>query len=388
MTRSTGPACGNNPNHRMTPGDRQAVDNFRAYLERRAAARELLDRAVWVDGDPLMEAIAAAVWEHCDTSGGHSIVTDDPRNIAAVAATVARAEPADRAAGPAALREAAAFFERTLEQSLDPDSDPRYCTAVRDVVMGLRRRADETATTEPGDALPSVVDLLNAELQHREGTLLPPPEGPEYTPCGCAHIEPEHRLDAGPCLVCECTAYRPVPAAAPAAVEPPADQTAILAATLREVLDTFSPMKDTHDGPVAYYDGSADIEPEQYDRWRAVLDGELRRMADETVTTETRPESCAHCGKPVRRITGTLATWWVHDPGGNTVCHPEQAASSPRATPKAAILHAVPLPGSNGISACCGRPPCEFVGERVTRDPDKVTCTEPAAGARQDEAQR
>ena len=72
----------------------------------------------------------------------------------------------------------------------------------------------------------------------------------------------------------------------PAVVEPPADQTAVLAATLREVLDTFSPMKDTHDGPVAYYDGSADIEPEQYDRWRAVLDAELRRMADETATTE------------------------------------------------------------------------------------------------------
>jgi hypothetical protein len=50
--------------------------------------------------------------------------------------------PADRAAGPAALREAAAFYESVLHQSLDPDSDPRYCTAVRDVVMGLRHRAD------------------------------------------------------------------------------------------------------------------------------------------------------------------------------------------------------------------------------------------------------
>lgn len=53
----------------------------------------------------------------------------------------------------------------------------------------------------------------------------------------------------------------------------------------------------------------------------------------------------------------------------------------------AATVHAVPLPGSNGISSCCGRPPCEFVGERVTRDPDKVTCTGPAAGVRQDGAQ-
>jgi hypothetical protein len=51
--------------------------------------------------------------------------------------------PADREAGPAALREAAAFYESVMQQSLDPDRDPRYCTAVRDVVMGLRHRADE-----------------------------------------------------------------------------------------------------------------------------------------------------------------------------------------------------------------------------------------------------
>jgi hypothetical protein len=51
----------------------------------------------------------------------------------------------------------------------------------------------------------------------------------------------------------------------------------------------------------------------------------------------------------------------------------------------AVAVHAIPLPGSNGISACCGRPPCEFVGERVTREPDKVTCPGPAV--RQDGAQ-
>ncbi|MGW1814103.1 hypothetical protein ACWCQM_11155 [Streptomyces sp. NPDC002125] len=46
-----------------------------------------------------------------------------------------------------------------------------------------------------------------------------------------------------------------------------------LAATLREVLDTFGPMHEVYGGPVSYYDGSADIEPEQYEGWRAVLDG-------------------------------------------------------------------------------------------------------------------
>ncbi len=46
--------------------------------------------AVWVEGDPLMEAMAAAVYEQCGTDAVSSIVVDDPRNIAAVAATVAR----------------------------------------------------------------------------------------------------------------------------------------------------------------------------------------------------------------------------------------------------------------------------------------------------------
>jgi hypothetical protein len=50
---------------------------------------------------------------------------------------------------------------------------------------------------------------------------------------------------------------------------------------------------------------------------------------------------------------------------------PAQPAEPPQPeTP----VHAVPVSGSNGISSCCGRPPCEFVGERVTRDPNAVTC--------------
>ncbi|MGW2721374.1 hypothetical protein [Streptomyces sp. NPDC001492] len=43
----------------------------------------------WVGNDELMEAIAAAVWEHCGTEGT-SLVVDDPRNIAGTATAVAR----------------------------------------------------------------------------------------------------------------------------------------------------------------------------------------------------------------------------------------------------------------------------------------------------------
>lgn len=37
MSRPGGPPCGNNPNHRMNPGDRAVVEGFKAYLARRAA---------------------------------------------------------------------------------------------------------------------------------------------------------------------------------------------------------------------------------------------------------------------------------------------------------------------------------------------------------------
>lgn len=48
-----------------------------------------------------------------------------------------------------------------------------------------------------------------------------------------------------------------------------------LAAVLREVLATFGPMHETYGGPVSYYDGSADIEVGQFERWTAVLNGEF-----------------------------------------------------------------------------------------------------------------
>jgi hypothetical protein len=47
---------------------------------------------------------------------------------------------------------------------------------------------------------------------------LPPPEGPEYTPCGCGHIQPEHEPAEhagesylGECRECDCSVYRTKP---------------------------------------------------------------------------------------------------------------------------------------------------------------------------------
>ncbi|CAM5591120.1 hypothetical protein [Streptomyces purpurascens] len=91
--RPTGPRCGNNPNTHLTDGDRKAVDNFKARLALRAAVKPYVDSAAWVDGDPLMEVIAATVWDRCarDDEDMPQLVCDDPRTIAAFAAAVARA---------------------------------------------------------------------------------------------------------------------------------------------------------------------------------------------------------------------------------------------------------------------------------------------------------
>lgn len=91
--------------------------------------------AVWIDGDPLMEAIAAAVWEHCRTEGT-SLVVDDPRNIAAVAASAIRSQQAGRAA---VLREAA-----EVVAALDPvEAALAGQFAYHDAATRLHRLANE-----------------------------------------------------------------------------------------------------------------------------------------------------------------------------------------------------------------------------------------------------
>jgi hypothetical protein len=103
--------------------------------------------------------------------------------------------------------------------------------------------------------------------------------------------------------------------------------------------------------------------------------------------TEPEPESCAHCGKTIRRISGTLAEWWVHEPGGHTVCFPQQAASSPRATPKPAAgpqQSERPIVGYSGKGRvwclACPRPD----GEDVPVTVDVPQPYEECAGCRRD----
>ncbi|MCX4993814.1 hypothetical protein [Streptomyces longwoodensis] len=145
-----------------------------------------------------------------------------------------------------------------------------------------------------------------------------------------------HRYDAR-CALC---AYDvdALAAAVLAMLPAPTDR----AAVLREAADRYAALVDQNEAYELAEHGQIDHETSlQFEAVRDVVTG-LRRMAD-----ETQPET-----------------------------------ETPTVT-----VHAVPLPGSNGISACCGRPPCEFVGERVTHAPDEVTCPGPPADAPAQERQ-
>jgi hypothetical protein len=122
--------CGNDPRAQLTPGDRKAVDDFKARLALQAAVKPHLDSAVWVDGDPLMEVVAVTLWERCarDDEDMPQLVRDDPRTIAALAAAVARAHAASTPTDQTALRDriAAALITRIKESVLPETTTPQF----------------------------------------------------------------------------------------------------------------------------------------------------------------------------------------------------------------------------------------------------------------------
>lgn len=147
-----GPRCGNNPNVQLTPGDRKAIDDFKARLALQASAKPYIDNAVWVDGDPLMEVVAATVWERCarDDEDMPQMVCDDPRTIAAFAAAVARAQaaaPSVTADRAAIYRELAHLQERTAATDVIRRRRS-IATGRRLFAVELRRMADEAQQTE------------------------------------------------------------------------------------------------------------------------------------------------------------------------------------------------------------------------------------------------
>jgi len=106
---------------------------------------------------------------------------------------------------------------RALEQEIDGIQRRLGAEILRadEAEAELRRMADE-AQQAPTDE--DVVEVHRLALSFAldladETQTLPQPEGPEYTPCACDHIEPEHEPNAGACRSCDCEGYRATPSA-------------------------------------------------------------------------------------------------------------------------------------------------------------------------------
>src|SRR5690606_22100491 len=96
----------------------------------------------------------------------------------------------------------------------------------------------------------------------------------------------------------------------------------------------------------------------------------LRRMADETATTETPTD-------PVQHAPGKVICCADCRTKGYAVCLDEPAET----------VHGCPPVGS-GLTPCCGRTPFELPrADRISSEAP-ITCTGSAAGARQDGAGR
>ncbi|MEV5659822.1 hypothetical protein [Streptomyces flaveolus] len=125
----TGPACGNNPNYRLSPGDQKAVDSFRAYL----AARATLNRVRTV-----LETEAVAGRSALEYRGliAAALMADDAPPAVLPATTDQTTTPSP--AVHKALRRWA-YAAGHNEQGMDDAARRMYELVARDV----RRMADE-----------------------------------------------------------------------------------------------------------------------------------------------------------------------------------------------------------------------------------------------------
>ncbi|WP_435279291.1 hypothetical protein [Streptomyces sp. 1222.5] len=228
-----------------------------------------------------------------------------------------------------------------------------------------------------------IVNQTDPTAPIRKGLLptTPPPEW-EFSSAFATGPDSEPGLllvpgDAGPVVVRRLVAYsdwepvRPdrwadepqTDAAAVSAVVPPPPSRA----------DVLRWAADQIDAETRQAKADGVLEPDKYRPCRDAS-AQLRRLAGEAHDTgtqqqgaaEAEPESCAHCGKTIRRITGTLAEWWVHVPGGQAFCYPWQPAKSPRATPKPAPAEQQPAAADDEETTTpCSSRPCNPAADEL-----------------------
>jgi len=209
MSKPTGPACGNNPNYRMSDGDRQAVGSFRAYLATLARLRTAAHRL-----DQIRDAARLHRQQLIGTSELYAVIeaddeeqppadraalrrrfgevlrrwglldeVNDPKATEEFAVTDLLAvlpEPVDPAA---VLRDAADRYDQLLaDMSADTGKDPRYWAGVQHVATGLRRMADET---QPADRAALREQFAAAMREHYLSSNRDAADADRNMPCVC-----------------------------------------------------------------------------------------------------------------------------------------------------------------------------------------------------------
>lgn len=321
----------------------------------------------WIDGDPTMEAIAAAVWEQCHTEG--SVVVDDPRNIAAVVAAIrtAAGQPAPATVQAALRGRIAEAIDHVFEAWQRGLGDQRPQDALTDAVLSVLpapvdrtavlleaiRRVEDPAertltTTGLGygwEAARDVLDRMATEARQPEPEALSVDVDPVYDP----HAWETYHRDAG----CGCTAPAPV------ACKIPHGTGAWLCVCHRL---SGPPWKDADPGqPLSQAD-------------------EKTRQFFQEPNRCTSANGMFRCARP----TGHLGdhrmgrTFWSRRPNDDASAVP--AAPETEAPPE--TVHGCPPDGS-GLTPCCGHTPFELPpGDRISSEaPTTCTGTAPERGA-------
>ncbi|MBU5946765.1 hypothetical protein [Streptomyces sp. PAM3C] len=353
--RPTGPACGNNPNHPITDGDRQAVEDFKAYLEQRGDGRGDIVR---YRKRPV--EVATIRWTG-DNEQAVQAFTGGPSTFYAL--DDAARENSDDPEATATVYDKlhSTWILVYTGQHIVRGVKGEYYPIAEDVLAETYERADavSAAVAPPTQAASSLRAGLRDEIVKALGriTTVPPVahrrEQADHVLAVLYREWPWLRAEAEDAEPTDRTALREQAEAILRVVETALGDTLTddaRAEALAGITALLPEPAPTTDAPAAA--PSAAVH-KALRRWayaaghneqgmgaaarrmyELVERDVLRRLADEPDNTQTTTESCAHCGQPVRRITGTLAAWWVHDPGGNTVCDWARPAHSTRATPK------------------------------------------------------
>ncbi|MGN7139049.1 hypothetical protein [Streptomyces pseudogriseolus] len=368
MHRPTGPACGNNPNHRVTDGDRQAVEDFKAYLEQRADGRGDIVRyrkkpvevftMQWTgDNEQALQAFTGGPdFFHALTEDDRTANGDDPAATAAVYDKL-HSTWVLVCTGQHIVRgvkgEYYPIAEAVLAETYEPVSSAGQAPATN-------HTTDEVDADTVANRAAQVITTMGAEIR-----------------------ELKHSRDR----------YR----------------TAWLSARQRVVrrrLADETPDTQTQDAP-----GGTGPRP-----CRTFVSGGPVWCCEEgethcpctchQPTAGARDDQCAWCGAPLHDETEEWVTLTIRseewalcrrcgespDTMARLIRHithndeQQPAAARQEATAPAEVVHGCPPVGS-GLTPCCGRTPSELPRTDRISSEAPITCTGPAAGARQDGAQ-